>query len=162
VNKIPKLKYPIRLDIACGFFQWKKDDGYIGIDMRDFGQEIVWDVTKGLPLPDNSVKEFFCSHLLEHLTFSQAVELFKEIWRVGIDISALELRVPSLTNRDAQAGDHKTIYTATVIEYMLREFNKEKDTPYSFIYPSLKETEMAPYDEVQAEIIIIKKDNPGG
>ncbi len=161
MNRIPKLKFPIKLDIACGFYQWKSGDGYIGIDIKDYGQAIVWDITKGLPFPDSSVKKFFCSHVLEHLTFTQTIELFKEIWRIGINMSELELRMPSVTNRDATAGDHKTIFTASVVEYMLKEFNNEKDTPYKFIYPELAEVQMTPYDEVQAKIFIIK-DNPGG
>ncbi len=156
MNKLPKLKYPIKLDIGSGFYQWKKDEKYIGIDVRDYGQEVVWDITEGLPFPDSSVKKFSCIHVLEHLLFNQTVELFKEIWRTGIHNAELELRIPSLTNRDAEAGDHKTIFTATIIEYMLKEFGNEKDTPYKFIYPELTEVKMAPYDEVQAKIFIIK------
>ena len=156
MNRIPEFKYPIKLDIASGLYQWKKDDGYVGIDIRDYGQRVVWDITRGLPFPDSSIKNFFCSHVLEHLTFNQTIELFKEIWRTGEHMAEVELRVPSITNRDSTAGDHKTIFTATVIEYMLKEFNNEKDTPYKFIYPELAEVLMTPYDEVQAKIFIIK------
>lgn len=154
--KIPKIIYPFKLDIGCGFYQYKKDDGYIGIDIKDFGQEVIWDITKGLPFPDNSINKFFCCHVLEHLTFDQTVELFKEIWRTGISGAEFELRIPSVTNRDAFAGDHKTIYTVTIIEYMLKEFNEDKSSLCCFLYPELKEVPMPPYDEVQALIVIDK------
>ena len=154
--KIPKMVYPFKLDIGYGFYQYKKDAGYIGIDVRDFGQEIIWDITNGLPFPDSSIENFFCCHILEHLSYDMAVELFKEIWRTGIDGAELELRMPSMTNQDAFAGDHRTRYTSSIIEYMLKEFNAEKNSPYYFSYPKLEEVSMPPYDEVQALIIINK------
>lgn len=154
--KIPKIIYPFKLDIGCGFYQYKKDEGYIGIDVIDFGQEIIWDITNGLPFPDSSIENFFCCHVLEHITYDESIQLFKEIWRTGIDKAELELRLPSITNRDAYAGDHKTAYTATIIEYMLKEFNAEKDSLYYFSYPKLQEVSMPPYDEINALIIIEK------
>ena len=159
MKKIPKLTYPIKLDIGCGFYQYKKTQGYIGIDIKDFGQEIIWDITNGLPFPDSSIKNFFCCHVLEHLSYDMAVSLFKEIWRTGTDKAELELRMPSISNRDAFAGDHQTRYTSSIIEYMLKEFNAEHSL-YQFSYPKLEEVSMPPYDEVQA-LIIIEKDKNG-
>ena len=154
--KLPKLKFPIKLDIGCGFNQYLNNEGYVGIDIADYGQDVVWDITKGLPFPDSSIKNFFSCHVLEHLTWSQITELFKEIWRTGTPDAEFQLRVPSATNPDVMAGDHKTVFTGSTLLYLLKEFNAEEDSPYQFRWLKIEEVPLTPYDEVQALIVINK------
>ena len=69
----------IRLDIGCGK---TKQDGWVGIDQIDFGQKLVHDVRNGLPMyKDNSVDEVRSSHFVEHLTGSERVAFFNELYR---------------------------------------------------------------------------------
>lgn len=71
---------PLRLDIGCGK---TKMDGWEGIDSIDFGQKHVHDVRRGLPwLADCSVSEVRSSHFVEHLTGSERIEFFNELYRV--------------------------------------------------------------------------------
>ena len=56
----------IKLDIGCGP---NKEEGFIGIDVRDFPTvDIVHNIEKfPWPLPDNSVSLAISSHVLEHI-----------------------------------------------------------------------------------------------
>ena len=64
MNKINIKSFPDKINIGCRI---KKFEGFIGIDVNDWKQEIIWDIEKGIPLPDNSVSEIIASHLLEHI-----------------------------------------------------------------------------------------------
>lgn len=77
------------LNLGCG----DQKHG-VGIDILDAGQEIVWDLRKGIPLPDRSVKEFHTSHFLEHLTREDLYPLFDEIRRVAIPGAKMTIIVP--------------------------------------------------------------------
>jgi len=81
MRKLPKINFkkPVQVDIGCGT---KIQKGYIGLDMRDVGQDIIWDVRDGLPFPDNSVDEIYTCHFLEHLAVDEDIEFFKEVFRV--------------------------------------------------------------------------------
>ena len=70
---------PLRLDIGCGK---TKMDGWEGIDAIDFGQKHVHDVRNGLPFADASLDEVRSSHFVEHLTGSERVAFFNELYRV--------------------------------------------------------------------------------
>jgi hypothetical protein len=82
---------PMRIDIACGAFLKK---GYIGIDKLDHGQNIVWDVTTGLPLGDSTCNDIYTSHFMEHL-FGRELEYFLlEVIRVATNGAKLTVIVP--------------------------------------------------------------------
>lgn len=70
---------PLRLDIGAGK---TKLDGWEGIDAINFGQKHVHDVRKGLPFDDNSVDEVRSSHFVEHLTGTERIAFFNDLWRV--------------------------------------------------------------------------------
>jgi len=74
-----KLKGKIRLDIGCGD---KKEKGFIGIDRRDCGQDILWDVREGIPFPAESVDMIWTSHVMEHFTNQESMEVLREMYRV--------------------------------------------------------------------------------
>jgi predicted SAM-dependent methyltransferase len=66
------------LNLGCG----EQINHGLGIDYLDFGQAIVWDVRKGIPLPDHCVKEVHATHFMEHLTRPELYDLFQELRRV--------------------------------------------------------------------------------
>lgn len=82
---------PIRLDIGSGN---KTKDGCIGMDRFDFGQEILWDLDNGIPLPDDSVEYIYMSHFVEHLDERQIENLFIEMTRVLKNRGIIEARCP--------------------------------------------------------------------
>lgn len=91
MRKLSELKFPIKLDIGCG--KWKME-GYVGLDRLDFGQEIIWDINHGIPLPDSSVSEIYSSHTIEHLKTDELANFFSEVVRVAINGAPLVLRAP--------------------------------------------------------------------
>lgn len=71
----------IRLDIGCGKTVMPSEE-WVGMDAIDFGQKIVKDVREGIPCPDNSVDEVRSSHFVEHLTGTERIGFFNELFRV--------------------------------------------------------------------------------
>lgn len=108
-NKLPKLelKGKVNLEIGCGY---KLQKGFIGIDMRNCGQDIVWDVRKGIPLPDESVDMIFSSHVMEHFTDDESKELFLEMYRVLKKGGKTFHIVPHQEDPNAYLTDHKTFW----------------------------------------------------
>ena len=95
------------LEIGCGE---RKQKGYVGIDVRDCGQEIVWDVREGIPLPDNTVDSVVSSHTIEHFTDDEAREVFKEIHRVLKKGGRTYHILPHQQDSRAYYFDHKTFW----------------------------------------------------
>jgi predicted SAM-dependent methyltransferase len=68
------------LDIGCGP---RTHNSYINLDYAwRPGIDICWDVTKGLPLPNESVRGVFTEHCLEHLPFMAVDGVLADCWRV--------------------------------------------------------------------------------
>lgn len=57
---------------------------------------LIHDITKGLPCSDNAAEGIFASHLLEHLTRSQAKEFIEEAYRVLAPGGVIRLIAPDL------------------------------------------------------------------
>jgi SAM-dependent methyltransferase len=68
-----------RLDLGCGK---NPKEGFAGVDVRDFGQEIVCDLRGGWKFEDDSVDEVHCSHFVEHLTGPERIHFVNELYRV--------------------------------------------------------------------------------
>lgn len=94
-----------KIDLGCGRF---KRDGFIGIDKRDYGQEIVWDVRGGIPLQNNSVDEFYSSHTLEHFKEHEILPLLQEIVRVCNNGANVQIIVPHADTKEAYYASHFT------------------------------------------------------
>jgi SAM-dependent methyltransferase len=89
----------IKLEIGCGDPQHRRpaEEGYIGVDMIDYGQPVLWDIENGLPFPDNSASHIYCSHVFEHI--DDLIGLMNECWRVLAHGGELWAIVP---HRDAE------------------------------------------------------------
>ncbi len=114
-RRLPQLKLPkvVNLDIGCGS---KKEVGFIGIDIRDCEQEIVWDVRDGIPFPDNSVDEVWSSHTIEHFDNGEAEEFLIEVYRILKSGGKLVVAVPHQTDPTAYYFDHKTFWNEERID----------------------------------------------
>jgi hypothetical protein len=106
-NRVKVDIYPIMLDLGCGE---NKKEGYIGLDFMDFGQEIKWDITEGIPLPDDSVSELFSSHFVEHIEDKYLNDLIHEMIRVCKDESVIEVRCPRADTNEAYFTSHLSLW----------------------------------------------------
>ena len=91
-RRINLSEFPTKLELGCGE---KRNPECIGLDMVDFGQEIVWNIDNGIPLPDNSISYVYSSHFVEHLDERQIENLFLELVRVCQNGAIFESRCPS-------------------------------------------------------------------
>jgi len=119
MRKLPnlKLKYPIDLDCGCAD---QKKAGYVGIDINDWGQEIVWDLNDGIPLPDESVKDLYTSHVLEHFTNKEAKEFIIEAQRVLIKGGTFSAKLPHLKHPTAFYPDHESFWNEARVQSIQR------------------------------------------
>ncbi len=80
------------LDLGCGPNNHKN---YINLDYGWHpGIDVCWDLTKGLPLENSSVKGVFTEHCLEHLPFVSVDFVLQEVYRVLKPGGRLRIVVP--------------------------------------------------------------------
>jgi Methyltransferase domain len=77
--KLIPVPSPIRLDLGCGK---NKREGFIGVDSRDFGQDVIHDLTQAWPWNEDAVDEVHCSHFVEHLNAQERIYFINELYRV--------------------------------------------------------------------------------
>jgi len=116
-------KGKIKLDLGSAD---KTASGYIGIDNRDCGQDMIWDITDGLPFPDGTVDEVYSSHFLEHLSDDQATDLLHEVYRVLKPKGVFRSRLPHQTHPTAYYCGHKTFWNEAKVEAITRIEGLEK------------------------------------
>ncbi len=97
----------VKLDLGCGE---NKAEGYIGIDRQFFeGVDLVWDLSMGIPYPDNSVSELRAIHFLEHMWSPDYI--MREIHRVLVDGGLFHFEVPSTKGEGSFANpDHRSYW----------------------------------------------------
>lgn len=85
----------LRIDLGCGK---TKKEGFIGIDATPYpGVDYIADLEKDLGfLPDNSVDEYYTSHVLEHIGNFEG--LLQEIHRTIKPEGRIEIIVPHFSN----------------------------------------------------------------
>ena len=82
----------LRLNLGCGK---QASPGWTRLDISDdpaVAADIVCDIRDGIPLPDDSVVEMRCWHILEHVL--DVEPMFAEIWRVCRPGATVDVRVP--------------------------------------------------------------------
>lgn len=95
-------------------------DGYTNIDILALPNvDIVYDLSKGIPLEDNSVDEIYTAHFLEHL--DDTVFMMREIYRVCRANALVRIKVPYFKSVGAfKDPTHKSFFTEKTFDY----FNK--------------------------------------
>jgi predicted SAM-dependent methyltransferase len=105
-----------KLHLGCGK---ALQEGWINIDRCDFGQEIVRDITRGLPFDDDSVDEIYSHHALEHIRQGEDVEfVLLEIWRVLKVGGTFSCVVPHVAGRWAWHSGHVSYWHEETIQCM--------------------------------------------
>ena len=105
----------IKLNIGCCV---SPKDGYINIDMIDYGQEIIRDITRGLPFNDNSVDEIFTSHTLEHIENKDVPFVWEEMYRVLKPNGIIDIIVPHARENQAFMMNHWSYWEEAVVEVL--------------------------------------------
>lgn len=141
----------LKLDIGCGHKQAHKEKGFIGLDIYDFGQEILWDFEEGLPFPDGSVDEIICEHVLEHV--SSPISLLNEFHRVLKINGFAFVIVPHVDHLGAYEMTHLWQFNEESFRYLTRGELIERYGAKQWKFHRLKKTKR---DEVHAKMIPIK------
>lgn len=83
------LNKPICLELGS----ISKREGWLTLDLY-YDADIICDMTKGLPFPDNSVEKVYCSHLLEHFYHRDLINLLTEVKRILKPGGSISVVVP--------------------------------------------------------------------
>jgi Methyltransferase domain len=111
---------PIKLDLGAGK---NKKEGFLGVDRRKFeGIDVVTDLTKKWPWKDETVGEIHASHVLEHFTGVERVQVFNEMYRVLQKGAKATIITPSWASSRAY-GDF-THQWPPVSEFLFNYLNK--------------------------------------
>lgn len=129
VQPVPEL---LRIDLGCGK---NPKEGFIGVDSRAFGQQLVHDLTKPWPWADDSVDEAHCSHFVEHLEPMERVHFVNELYRVLKKGAKCQIITPHWSSNRA-FGDmtHKWPPVAEMWYYYLSKDWREKNAPHNDFY----------------------------
>lgn len=119
-RKLPVIDYsqPVKLEIGSGPDESRTSQGYIGIDILDRGQPIIWDIEQGLPFPNSSISEIFCKHVLEHL--EDPLGLLNEFHRVLNKDGFAHIIVPHIDHPAAFEFTHTHFFREETFKYLAR------------------------------------------
>lgn len=80
-----------RLHLGCGRIAL---EGWVNVDLFGSRADLVWDLRRPIPFPDNAASAVFHEHLLEHLPVPVAVGFLRECRRVLAQGGILRVVVP--------------------------------------------------------------------
>lgn len=93
IAELIKKNQSIKIDLGCGE---NKQEGFIGIDMRDVkGVDIVHNLEEfPYPIPDECCSIILGSHIIEHIKPWFSIPFINELWRIMKDGGELVLSTP--------------------------------------------------------------------
>lgn len=94
-RRLARSGVPIRLHLGCGPFY---KEGWINVDLARPGRklDVAWDLRWGLPFENGSVDAIFSEHLLEHLTWTDGLQLFRRCFAALRGGARMRVGVPDL------------------------------------------------------------------
>lgn len=104
----------IKVDLACGN---DKKPGYIGIDMVDYGQDVVGDIRRRLPFQNDTVERVEAFHIVEHLYWDEIERLFWEVHRILATGGIFHVQVPDGSNPTQYRPYHIALYSTKSFEF---------------------------------------------
>lgn len=87
------LKKSEKIFLEIGSGNKKGKNGWVTVDLLP-GSDILHDLKRGIPLPNNSVDQIYASHVFEHIFFKDLIILLDEIYRVLKKNGKLSVCVP--------------------------------------------------------------------
>lgn len=129
---------PYKVNIGGGNVQHQqtrdKEHGYLVIDILDEGQDVIWDIEEGIPLPDNSCSQIYCSHVVEHV--DDMIGLMNEFWRILQSDGVLYVVCPHITSDKAYILTHIRRLNEQTFQMFDYKFQTETDWKKGYnIYP---------------------------
>lgn len=94
LNRVTELlqnPQPIYLDIGAG--QTIRPAGWLTVDTNS-RCDLNWDLTDGIPFPDDSVSKIYSSHVFEHLPPASLVALLRDCYRSLAPGGSISVCVP--------------------------------------------------------------------
>lgn len=120
---------PLRLDLGCGR---RPKEGFVGVDSLDFGQEYVLDLrVTPWPWQNDTVDQVRSSHFVEHLTGSERISFFNELYRVMKPGAEAEIITPNWSHASAY-GDptHQWPPMSPWYAFYLNKAWRDKESPH--------------------------------
>jgi len=125
-----------KLNIGCGQVQYKDA---INIDKEDFGQEIIRDVTRGLPFEDNTFDSVHSSHFMEHLKSEDVYFLLSEMYRVTKPEGKVYIITPHSSCQEAFFPDHLSYWNEAVIHTICNDVDfSQRQSRFKYKYRILE------------------------
>jgi hypothetical protein len=149
----------VKLNLGCGLKSLPKEDGWVNVDRQPLeGVDRVMDLFRyPFDFEDNSVDEFYISHLIEHIPHeakraivdigrSDAADkrwhelkdldgffaFFAEVWRIGKNGAKVEITCPfGLTYGALQDPTHTRIIVPQTLAYLTEEMHNNRDFNYN-------------------------------
>lgn len=146
---IRKHGYPFSVDLGCGA---KPATGYVGIDMEDLDcVDIVCDLTKGIPLPDASVKEMRSIHFFEHISGAHIHRLVDEVYRVLVPGANLYIRLPYYTHKTAFYASHLIYWNKDYFDNIFVNVHGFTESRAKYMYSEQIMDERNPFNKIFKE-----------
>jgi len=108
----------MKLNLGCGKDKLK---GYINMDMRDYGHNIVRDVRRGIPFNNNTFDEVYTSHFMEHIGHEDIYFVVEEVYRVLKDKGLFIIRVPHSGTPHAFYPDHVSYWNVEMLHALIED-----------------------------------------
>jgi predicted SAM-dependent methyltransferase len=106
------------IELGCGpENQWREesDREFTRIDCVDYGQDIIWNIEEGIPLPDNSASYIYASNVMEHL--EDFIGVMNECHRVLKSNGELYIVVPHKEHEKALIPSHVRLFDKWTFDF---------------------------------------------
>ena len=151
-----------KLNLGCGA-AWKDYPDYDGLDIIDYGQKYVGDISWQLGSKSNTTpgpteyyipSEFFdgvmAYHFLEHFDQDQLKFIFQNVYRILKVGASFKIMVPHMKKEQAWVLMHKTFWNEFTFRWLERS---DADGVYGFGKWKIKELVVNSRDDIYCELI---------
>lgn len=136
----------IKISLGCGKHE---REGFVGLDIEDFGWNKVWDATTDpIPFGDSSVDFIEAHNFLEHIERKHWPRLFNECHRVLKPGGVLEMIVPNAARSlDLALSDitHVSLFVPGMLRYLRGD--RPRNADYGLKHWHIIEQRDEPQDE---------------
>ena len=136
----------MKLQLGCGVNVWPD---YINLDKDDHGQQVIRDVSRGLPFDDNKFDEIYSANFLEHIRQGEEVYfLMSEMWRVARPDAEIKIIVPASDTPFAFYPDHLSYWNELSMAALCNDgYQRSRTLKYNFeLVKAYRDTSIVTYE----------------